>query len=600
MNDPRLPGVVEAAVAVDPVTVELVRGAMRSIQGEMEALIERTAMSAFIREKKDFYAGLFDARGRFIAGKSRPGSSDLIGPILEQYPADTVKAGDLYWYNDCYAARGAVSHSPDQVLAAPVFHDGRLVAWAQAWAHFSDIGGMHAGSISPACTEIFQEGIIVPPVRLAAEGRMNDELLRLFLRNSRFPEAVGGDMRALIAAVRLGEKRLAQLVARFGATRTEAVFDDLIRRVREVLQQRFRALVPDGTYRFTDTVDSDGHGSGPIRLRWTLEVTPGRITLDATGSDDQVRGPVNYMMSMTEPGMTFGSFLLGDSREYTLNAGAEALFDELKVRPGSILQPKFPAPLGQRSITKMRNLGAYLGLLGVATGGRMPAAHSGYVIWTVRGLDNAGARFLMSDGVAVGYGARATADGHDAIYLVAQENYPAEFVEASYPLRVRHYGLNRDTGGPGRWRGGCGVVREMEILCDEVTVAVRIEGDANPPWGVNGGRCAGSGRCVVNPGRADERVLPPLSDSHVLHRGDVVRIETGGGGGWGHPYDREPERVLADVLGGHVSARSAADDYGVVLAGDGRSIDAVATGRRRAERPATALFHRHTYRDALE
>ena len=208
MNDPRLPGAVEGAVAIDPVTVELVRGAMRSIQGEMEALIERTAMSAFIREKKDFYAGLFDARGRFIAGKSRPGSSDLIGPILEQYPADTVKAGDLYWYNDCYAARGAVSHSPDQVLAAPVFHEGRLVAWAQAWAHFSDIGGMHAGSISPACTEIFQEGIIVPPVRLAAEGRMNDELLRLFLRNSRFPEAVGGDMRALIAAVRLGEKRL--------------------------------------------------------------------------------------------------------------------------------------------------------------------------------------------------------------------------------------------------------------------------------------------------------------------------------------------------------------------------------------------------------
>ena len=600
MNDPRLPGAVEGAVAIDPVTVELVRGAMRSIQGEMEALIERTAMSAFIREKKDFYAGLFDARGRFIAGKSRPGSSDLIGPILEQYPADTVKAGDLYWYNDCYAARGAVSHSPDQVLAAPVFHEGRLVAWAQAWAHFSDIGGMHAGSISPACTEIFQEGIIVPPVRLAAEGRMNDELLRLFLRNSRFPEAVGGDMRALVAAVRLGEKRLAQLVARFGAPRVEAVFDELIVRVRDVLRQRFRALVPDGTYRFTDTVDSDGHGSGPSRLRWQLDVTPDRITLDATGSDDQVRGPVNYMMSLTEPGVTFGSFLLGDSKEYTLNAGGEALFDELKVRPGSILQPIFPAPLGQRSITKMRNLGAYLGLLGVATGGRMPAAHTGYVIWTVRGFDASGQRFLMSDGVAVGYGARATADGHDAIYLVAQENYPAEFVEASYPLRVRHYGLNRDTGGPGRWRGGCGVVREMEILCDQVTVSVRIEGDANPPWGVNGGHCAGSGRCVVNPGRVDERVLPPLSDSHVLHRGDVVRIETGGGGGWGHPFDREPARVLADVLGGHVGARSALEDYGVVLAADGRSVDEAATARRRTDRPATALFHRHTYRDSLE
>ena len=588
------------AALADPVSIELVRGAMRSIQGEMEALIERTAMSAFIREKKDFYAGLFDGAGRFIAGKSRPGSSDLIGPIFQNYPAATMRPGDLYWYNDCYAARGAVSHTPDQVLAAPVFHDGRLVAFAQAWAHFSDIGGMHAGSISPQCTEIWQEGILIPPVRLAREGAFNDELLRLFLRNSRFPDAVGGDLRALIAAVRLGERRLVDLIARFGADRTQAVFDALIEKVRDVVRDRFRAIVPHGSYRFTDTVDSDGHGSGPIRLRWRLDVTPDRISLDATGSDDQVRGPVNYMMSATEPAMTFGSFLLGDSREYTLNAGAEALFDEVAVREGSILRPRFPAALGQRSITKMRNLGAYLGLLAVASGGKLPAAHSGYVIWNVRGRDAQGARFLMSDGVAVGYGARPTADGHDAIYLVAQENYPAEFVEAAYPLRVRHYGIHRDTGGAGRWRGGCGVVREMEVLCDEVTVAVRIEGDANPPWGVNGGHCAGSGRATVNPGRPDERILPPLSDGNVLRRGDVIRIETGGGGGWGHPFDREPERVLADVLGGYVSPARALEHYGVVLTDSGRAVDGPATARRRTDRPAAALFHRHGYRDSLE
>ena len=600
MNDRLDSGAPRAAAMIDPITVELVRGAMRSIQNEMEALIERTAMSAFIREKKDFYAGLFDARGRFLAGKSRPGSSDLIDPILRQYPAESIKAGDLYWYNDCYGARGAVSHSPDQVLAAPVFHRGELVAFAQAWAHFSDIGGMHAGSISPNCTDIYQEGIIVPPVRLAAGGRINDELLRLFLRNSRFPDAVGGDMRALMAAVQLGGRRLEDLVERFGSAKMREVFEELIARTRRVLKERFRALVADGTYCFTDTVDSDGHGDDAIKLRWRLDVTPDRIVLDATGTDDQVRGPVNYLMSMTEPAMTFGSFLLGDTKEHTLNAGAESLFDEIRVREGSILQPRFPAPLGQRSITKMRNLCAYLGLLGVATGGKMPAAHTGYVIWNVRGRNAEGERFLMSDGVAVGYGARATADGHDAIYLVAQENYPAEFVEASYPLRVQRYAINCDTGGAGRWRGGCGVVREMKILCDEVTVAVRIEGDANPPWGVAGGRCAGSGRCVVNPGRPDERVLPPLSDGNVLRRGDVVRIETGGCGGWGHPFDREPERVLADVLGGFVSRASAERDYGIVLSANGRAIDAEATRERRMSRPATKLFHRHDYRESLE
>jgi N-methylhydantoinase B len=588
------------ATTVDPITIELIRGAMRSIQNEMEALIERTAMSPFIREKKDFYAGLFDGQGRFIAGKSRPGSSDLIDPILEQYPAETVRPGDLYWYNDCYISRGAVSHTPDQVLAAPVFHGGELVAWSHAWAHFSDIGGMRAGSISPDCTEVFHEGLLIPPVRLAAEGRVNDDLLRLFLRNSRFPDAVGGDMRALMAAVRLGERRLQDLLERFGADTIRGAFDELIACVRRVVQERFRAIVPNGAYSFTDTIDSDGHGSGPIRLRWKLDVRADRIVLDATESDDQVRGAINYRMSITEPALTFGSFLLGDSKEYTLNAGAEALFDEVHVREGSILQPRFPAALGQRSITKMRNLSAYLGLLAVATNGKMPAAHTGYVIWQARGLDTEGERFLMSDGVAVGYGARPTADGHDAIYLVAQENYPAEFVEASYPLRVKRYEINRDTGGQGRWRGGCGVIREMEILCDEATIGLRIEGEDNPPWGVAGGCCAGSGRAVVNSGTPKERVLPPLSDGHVLKRGDVIRIETGGGGGWGHPYDREPERVLADVLGGFVSRESAERDYGVVLTESGRAIDEDATRDRRKSRPATKLFHRHEYRESLE
>ncbi len=592
--------VVSVESHADPVTIELVRGAMKAIQNEMEALIERTAMSAFIREKKDFHAGLFDARGRFLAGKSRPGSSDLIDPILKQYPAQTIRPGDLYWYNDCYAALGAVSHTPDQVLVAPVFHHGKLVGFSQAWAHFSDIGGMHAGSISPDCTEIYQEGMIIPVVRLAVEGRVVEDLLRVFLRNSRFPDAVGGDMRALMAAVRLGEQRMESLFERFGIARMNAVFEMLIDRVQRVLRERFRALVPNGTYRFVDTVDTDGHGSGPIKLRWKLDVTNECIVLDATDTDDQVRGPVNYWMSLTEPAMTFGSFLLGDSKEYTLNAGAESLFDALHVREGSILQPRFPAPLGQRSITKMRNLGAYLGLLGVATGGKMPAAHTGYVIWNVRGLTDDGERFLMSDGVAVGYGARATADGHDAIYLVAQENYPAEFVEGCYPLRVRTYAVHCDSGGAGRWRGGCGVVREVEILCDEVVVALRIEGDDYPPWGVAGGRCAGCGRCIVNRGCADERVLPSLSDGNVLKRGDVVRIETGGGGGWGHPFDREPRQVLADVLGGFVSRKSAESDYGVMLAPSGRAVDEDATALRRKNRPLTKLFHRHEYHDTLE
>ena len=599
---PHSPTVTDAPAppTCDPVTLEIARGALRATLAEMEAVIERTAMSPFIREKKDFFAGLLDAAGRLVIGSGLPITGDVIGPIAEHYPPDSMKPGDIYWFNDCYGSAGAVSHSPDLVLVAPVFRDGRLVAYAQSWAHFSDIGGMRPGSMSPDCTEIFQEGIIVPPTRLAHEGVLNEELLRLFFRNSRLPAMVQGDTRASIAAVRLGVRRLTELFDRFGADRLTDGLAQLIARTEDRVHGRLRALVPDGDYRFTDRVDSDGQGHGPIRLRYRLSVTPERIVLDTTESDDQVSGPVNFLMNRSVPLMVFGDYLLGEDREHLLNAGAEQAIDDVLLREGSVLQPRFPAALGLRGVTLMRNVAGCLGLLAVATNGQAMASHSAYVIWNLRGLDDAGTFFLMSDGMGVGYGARPYADGHDAVFNVGQENYPSEFLDAVYPLRVRRYGINPDTGGAGRWRGGCGIVREVEVLTDEALVSVRIDSVASPPWGTNGGKQAGVGGCIINPGRADERRLAPLSDGNKVRRGDVIRVETGGGGGWGHPYDREPERVLNDVLAGFVSPANALAEYGVVLtAGDG-SVDAAATSRRRADRPQVELFHRGTYRKALD
>ncbi|MFL5140215.1 MAG: hydantoinase B/oxoprolinase family protein [Microvirga sp.] len=582
----------------DPVTLQIVRGALRAAQSEMEALIERTAMSPFIREKKDFYAALFDAHGQLVVGSNLPVFGDVIAPILEHYPRETMRPGDIYWFNDCYASRGAVSHSPDQVFVAPVFADGELSAFAQSWAHFNDIGGMRPGSLSPDCTEIYQEGIIVPPVRVAREGVMVDELLRLFFRNSRFPEMVRGDTRASIAAIRLGERRLVELFERFGRAKVADTFAALLDETERELRAKLRALLPLGEHRFTDRVDSDGHGTGPIRLRYRLDVTPERITLDTSESDDQVKGPVNFLMSPPVPAMVFGSYLLGEGSSL-LNAGVERVIDEVILREGSVLQPRFPAPLGMRGVTMMRNMAACLGLLNVAAGGKAMAAHSAYVIWYLRGRKDDGELFLLSDGLAVGYGARPTSDGNDAVYLVAQENFPSEFLDSVFPVRVRSYAINPDTGGPGRWRGGCGLIREVEVLAPEAMVSMRIDTVENPPWGVAGGHAAGSGRCVVNPGRSDERVLKPLSDGNIVFRGDVVRVETGGGGGWGHPFDREPERVLADVQTGFVSRAKAEEDYGVVLTRD-IAVDAAATRERRSARPVAKLFHRHGYQDALD
>ena len=205
--------------ACDPVTLEIVRGAIRAAQAEMEALIERTAISAFIREKKDFYTALFDADGVMAVGSNLPVFGDICGPVFRDFPPDTMREGDLYWYNDCYGSRGAISHSNDQVLLAPVFHDGRRCGFVMGWAHFSDIGGMRAGSISPDTLDIFQEGIIVPPTKLIDAGTTNEATLRIFFRNSRFPEQNMGDMRALMASAALGVKRIEEIVARFGSRR---------------------------------------------------------------------------------------------------------------------------------------------------------------------------------------------------------------------------------------------------------------------------------------------------------------------------------------------------------------------------------------------
>jgi N-methylhydantoinase B len=581
----------------DPVTLEIVRGAVRAAQAEMEALIERTAMSAFIREKKDFYTALFDADGVMAVGSNVPVFGDICGPVFRDFPPESMQPGDLYWYNDCYGSRGAVSHSNDQVFLAPVFHEGRRVAFVMGWAHFADIGGLRPGSISPDATDIFQEGIIIPPTRLIAAGVVNTATLSIFYRNSRFPRAAQGDTRALMASVELGTTRMAEIAARFGADVLADALRQLFERTRETVRERLRQTFAVGTHRFTDRIDGDGHGSGTLHIRFALTRTEDdRFILDASETDDQSVGPVNFLMNPDVPGMALGLYFLGGDATQVVNAGGPRALDEVILREGSLVQPRFPAPLGMRGLTMMRVLAALNGLVSVA-GGEAPAAHAAYVIMLLRGTAG-GKPFLMSDGIGVGYGARGFADGIDAVYFVAQENYPVEFLELEYPIRLTEYAMHRDSGGPGRWRGGCGIVRQYEVMAEEAVLAVRIDGVENPPWGAAGGQSGRPGRVVVNPGTDRERVLRPLSDGNKLVKGDVLRIETGGGGGRGHPFDRPPEAVLADVLGGMVGAAEAARDYGVAIANG--AVDAAATVALRANRPETMEFHRGSYAHVLD
>ena len=601
----RSPATSADAHRCDAVTLEIIRGAITSTQREMEALIERTAISAFIREKKDFYTALFDAEGVMAVGSMVPIFGDMTTPVIKAFPIASMQDGDVYWYNDCYASQGAVSHSNDQVLLAPVFHDGRPCAFVMCWAHFADIGGMRAGSISPDTTEIYHEGIIIPPMRLVAAGVPNEAALAIFHRNSRFPDQSRGDMSALMAAVTLGATRVGEIVKRFGAETVADALAQLLARTRTLVRRKLAETFPVGTHRFTDAIDSDGHGNGPFRLRFAMTRERGgdgedRFIFDATATDDQAPGPVNLLMNPGVPGMALGLLYLGGDSSQVCNAGGPKAIDEVRLREGSLVQPRFPAPLGMRGLTLMRALATINGLVNVA-GGEAPASHSAYVIAMFRGrytdADGQTRPLLLVDGIGVGYGGRSFADGIDAVYFVAQENYPVEFLETGYPVRLRHYGIVADSGGPGRYRGGCGIVREIEMLVDEATLGIRIDSVQNPPWGIFGGMSGGVGRVTINPGRPNERIIPPLSDGNLLKYGDVVRIETGGGGGYGHPFDRPPEAVLEDVLSGMVSVGSAFEHYGVVIRDD--TLDVAATAARRNYRAPAKAFHRQEYVDVL-
>jgi len=500
----------------EPVTREIIRGALRAAQAHMEAVIERTAMSPFIREKNDYFAGILDARGRVVCGTMVPLFGNLTQIIFEQYPPETMRPGDLYWYNDCHGSRGGVSHSPDMVFAAPVFHRGRLVAFSQTWGHFWDIGGMRAGSISPDATEIFHEGIIVPAVRIYREGVLNDEAFRIFLRNSRFPEILRGDIRAVLAGCQLGERRVLELFERFGVDVVLAAWAFFEQQCRDTIRKTLESRIPDGRYDSEDAVDGDGMSERSFHVRMRLTKEAGRIVLDTRASDDQAKGPINFIMHESVPKLIVGIYLLSGHPTVLLNDGAQDAIDEVLVRPGSILQPSWPAALGNRAHTLARVQSNVLALLALATGGDVPAPNSVYNIYFLRGFDHTRNEFfLCSDGVAVGYGARPFADGLDAIYYVAQKNYPAEFMEMVFPLRLRRYALHRDSGGPGRFRGGTGVIREIELTADEAIVAIRQDNIVFPPAGVNGGHAGRPGACVVNPGRPDERSACPRAGAEA-------------------------------------------------------------------------------------
>jgi N-methylhydantoinase B len=591
---------------VDPIALQVVEGTLASVEAEVEAAIERTSRSPMIREARDFRAGIHDRRCRKLTGRSY---SALVQPIVRDFPLETMRPGDVFFHNDVYGSEGGIGHLPDLCVTVPVFDGAEVVAFVQAFGHHDDIGGAVPGSMPSHATSAYQEGLIVPPVRIYREGEPNDDLIKVMVRNSRLPDSLRGDLDSEVAACRMGAARLGDLFRRYGRAEVEACFDAIIDKTTRTFERELLAKIPDGTYVWEDYAEHDG--VDPPRLhaqRMTLTKRDGRLAIDFTGTSPQAKGPINHAGDYAD-GVFLKKWLapilrnLADSpermAELDVNEGVVPLIELHFPPPGTLLTPRFPAPTNARTFVILRLLGILAGAIAKAVGGRMPADQETIRYTGFHGLDADGQFYLMREVLGGGSGGRYYADGSDAIHVVPDsKNLPAEFTEARFPLVVERLALATDSGGAGTRRGGLGYLKEIRVLRDSSFLCV-ADRSILSCWGLRGGKAGAPFRVTVDPGGPGERVLAGLVDDEPIPAGTLVRIETTGGGGWGDPLEREPELVALDVRQAKVSERAAREDYGVVLmapvGGEPRP-DAAATAalrkRLRASRGPRPFFDR--------
>jgi N-methylhydantoinase B len=575
--------------AADPVLLEIVKGSLASIEREVETAIGRTARSPMIRDAHDFRAGIHDRKLRKLTGRSY---SALVQPVARDYPLETMREGDVYFHNDVYLSEGGIGHLPDLCVTVPVFHGGDVVAFVQAFGHHDDIGGAVPGSMPSQATSVFEEGLMVPPIRLWDAGVPNEAALKIMTRNSRMPDSLAADLDAECSACLMGARRLAEMFDRYGRPAVEACFDAIIDATTQTFRREVLAKIPDGTYVWEDYAEHDG--VDPPRLhaqRITLTKTPERLILDFTGTSPQAKGPINHCADYAD-GVFLAKWLapilrnLADTPErmaqLDVNEGVVPLIEMRFPPKGTLLTPIFPAPTNARTFVILRLLGVLAGVLAKAVDGRMPADQETIRYTGVYGEDADGVPYLMREVLGGGSGGRWYADGEDTIHVVPDSrNIPVEFAESRWPFVVERLGLAVDSGGPGRHRGGLGYDKHIRMLRDANFMSI-ADRSVLSCWGVNGGRAGRPFSVVVDPGGPNERAVDALADAEPVRAGEIIRIRTTGGGGWGDPLERPYADVLRDIAWGKVSVDGAWTDYAVrVLDG---AVDVAASDVERQRR----------------
>lgn len=578
-------------VEVDPIVLQIVEGTLNSIEREIEFAIERTARSPMIREAHDYRVGVFDRYCRKLTGRSY---SAMPNAVVRDYPPETMQPGDVFLMNDTYLTEGSIGHLPDICSTVPVFHEGVVVAYIQAFGHHDDIGGRVPGSMPGTAVTVFEEGLAIPPIKLYSEGRRNDDALKIIRRNTRVPEMLEADLDSEMQAIMMGAGRLEELFARFGTETVEACFQAILDKCRDIYRNELLPKIADGEYAWEDFVEHDGV-TDPKLHKLALKMTKrgDRITLDFSGTAPQSSGPINWPADYAD-----GAFLvkwiapvlrsLADSPERAaeifVNEGVCEVFDVVFPPKGTLITPEWPAATNARSFVLLRSLGLLAGVVAQAVGGRMPADQETIRYTGFYGKDAQGRPFLSREVLGGGSGGRYYADGSDVIHIVPDSrNQPAEFTENRFPVIVEKLALATDSGGAGKRRGGLGYEKHYRVLvdCHTIVTADRVRLGC---YGLNGGK-AGQPFCVTVDLHGKAKDLGGLVDGEPLAAGQVMRVVTTGGGGWGDPLEREPELVQLDVWQGKVSAEAARRDYGVVLEqrGDEWLVDSAATEALRTE-----------------
>lgn len=585
---------------IDPITLEIIQNALGTLADEMALVIMRSAYSNIVRDAMDYSTAVCDHAGRTVAqGLTNPvhlGSfPDAMSKLVAAH-GDTTVPGDVFIFNDPYGSGGM--HLPDFYVVKPVFADGRVEGYIATLAHQCDVGGIAPGGMAVYAVEIFQEGLRIPILKLHEAGRPNDAIFRLIEKNSRMPVEVLGDIRAQLSACTIGERAFLRLVNRHGVDAFRHYTDELHNYAERLIRAEIAEL-PDGTYVFEDWLDGLGENPEPIRFQANLTIAGDHISIDWSGTSKQVKAAINGPMPTTKAMSYLGVRCALGANIPNCEGYMRAI--TVTAPEGSIVNPTEPAACGARGIICFRMFDTLLGAFAQVLPGRIPAANEGGSSSpNISGRDRNNKPFMVSGGMMGCWGGSAKRDGQEGLSNPAANlgNTPVEMLELRHPVEVTCYAFVENSGGPGRSRGGAALMRGYRLLADEAVLIMRSDRRAVQPYGLSDGFPGTSSWNLLNPG-PKQRVLPVCPMERItMARGDIFLHIQGGGGGFGDPLERDPEKVLLDVQNELITLSYALDVYGVAT--DGTHIDVSATANRRVELresgTSRSAYMRHFYK----